>query len=101
MYKRNGMTTIPIQACCDADYTADGNRKLTSGYDFLLAGTAISWQAKKQTTVAQLTVEGEYAVMAHTEKELMWLTIRSTRPQNVKVCADNRLLRQSWVQSHL
>jgi hypothetical protein len=40
---------------------------------FLLAGTPISWQAKKQTTVAQSTVESEYAAMAHAAKELIWL----------------------------
>ena len=52
MYKRNGKLTIPIQAYCDANYAADGDRKSISRCLFLLAGAAISWQAKKQTTVA-------------------------------------------------
>jgi hypothetical protein len=37
------------------------------------AGCRIAWQAKKQTTVAQSTVESEYAAMAHTAKELIWI----------------------------
>src|SRR5437667_7876310 len=62
-----------VQAYCDADYAADGDRKSISGSLFTLAGSPISWQAKKQTTVAQSTVESEYAAMAHTAKEMIWL----------------------------
>lgn len=43
-------------------------QKSISGYVFILAGSPISWQAKKQTTVAQSTVEAEYAA-----KEVTWL----------------------------
>src|SRR5437667_1050348 len=64
---------ITIQGYCDADYAADGDRKSISGYVFTLAGSPISWQAKKQTTVAQSTVEAEYAAMAHAAKEMIWL----------------------------
>jgi Reverse transcriptase (RNA-dependent DNA polymerase) len=71
--KHNGDITETIQAYCDADYAADGDRKSISGTLFTLAGSPISWQAKKQTTVAQSTVESEYAAMAHAAKELLWL----------------------------
>ena len=94
--KRNGKVTVPIQAYYDADYAADGDRKSISGYLFLLAGAAISWQAKNQTMVAQSTVEGEYAAMAHAAKELIWLqNLLWVGSWNVKICADNPLLRQS------
>jgi len=69
----NGEITSPIQGYCDADYGAGEDRKSISGYIFLLAGAPISWQAKKQTTVAQSTVEAEYAAMAHAAKEMIWL----------------------------
>jgi hypothetical protein len=69
----NGNNTGPIQGYCDADYTADGGRKSISGLLFTLAGSPISWQAKKQTTVAPSTVELEYAAMAHVAKEAIWL----------------------------
>ncbi len=66
-------TIIPVQGYCDADYAAGDDRKSISGCLFTLAGSPISWQAKKQTTVAQSTVEAEYAAMAHAAKELIWL----------------------------
>jgi hypothetical protein len=62
-----------VQVYCDADYAAGEDRKSISGSLLTLAGCPISWQAKKQTTVAQSTVEGEYAAMAHTAKELIWM----------------------------
>jgi hypothetical protein len=63
----------PIQSYCDADYAMDSDRKSISGCVSTLAGSPITWQAKKQTTVAQSTVESEYAAMAHAAKELIWL----------------------------
>jgi Reverse transcriptase (RNA-dependent DNA polymerase) len=65
--------TKQVQVYCDADYAMDGDRKSISGLLFTLAGSPISWQAKKQTTVAQSTVESEYAAMAHAAKEMIWL----------------------------
>jgi hypothetical protein len=62
-----------VQVYCDADYALGEDRKLISGSLLTFAGCPISWQAKKQTTVAQSTVEGEYAAMAHTAKELIWM----------------------------
>jgi len=53
----NGEITGPIQGYCDADYGAAEDRKSISGYVFLLGCAPISRQAKKQTTVAQSTVE--------------------------------------------
>jgi len=49
------------------------NSKSISEYLFTLAGSPISWQAKKQTTVAQSTVEPEYAAIALAAKEAIWL----------------------------
>jgi Reverse transcriptase (RNA-dependent DNA polymerase) len=69
----NGNITDRIQCYCDADYAADGDRKSISGNLFTLAGAPISYQAKKQTTVAHSTVESEYAAMAHAAKEMIWL----------------------------
>ena len=73
VYSGKHNADITIQAYCDADYAADGNRKSISGCLFTLAGSPISYQAKKQTTVAQSTVESEYSAMAHAAKEMIWL----------------------------
>jgi transposase InsO family protein len=58
---------------CDADWgqSADDRRSVT-GYVFLLAGGAISWQSKKQKTVALSTVEAEYMAAAQSTKEALW-----------------------------
>ena len=39
----------------------------------MLAGSAISWQAKKQTIVALSTVESEYHALAQAIKKAIWL----------------------------
>jgi len=47
--------------------------KSMSGYIFLLAGGAISWNAKKQSLIALSTAKAEYIAMAHATKELLWI----------------------------
>ena len=69
----NGEITGPIWAYCDADYGAGEDRKSISGYVFMLTGSAISWQAKKQATVALSTVESEYNALAQAIREALWL----------------------------
>jgi hypothetical protein len=53
----HGDITKSIQPYCDTDYAMDCDRKSISGCVFTLAGSPISWNAKKQKTVAQSTVE--------------------------------------------
>jgi transposase InsO family protein len=72
-YGKHNDLTERIQCYCDADYAMDGDRKSISGNLFMLGDSPISYQAKKQTTVAQSTVESEYAAMAHAIKEMIWL----------------------------
>jgi hypothetical protein len=58
----------------DADWASDVNdHKSTSGYVFKLAGTAVSWSSKKQTSVALSSTEAEYIARAHAAKEAIWL----------------------------
>lgn len=49
------------QALCDADWAGDKDtRRSTTGYVFVLAGGAISWRSKLQSTVALSSTEAEY-----------------------------------------
>jgi len=58
---------------CDADWAQSKmDRRSITGYVFLLCGGAISWQSKKQKTVALSTVEAEYMAVTHASKEAIW-----------------------------
>jgi hypothetical protein len=50
-----------IYGYCDADWGSDiDDRRSITGYCFMLANGAISWQSKKQPTVALSSTEAEY-----------------------------------------
>ena len=58
----------------DSDWGEDvDNQKSTSGYVYTLAGRAIAWQSKKQTTVALSSTEAEYVAIALLAKERIWI----------------------------
>ncbi len=60
----------------DADWSGDLNdRKSTTGYYFKFEGNggAISWEVKKQATVALSTAEAEYQAMAAAVQEAIYL----------------------------
>lgn len=59
---------------CDADWATDANdRKYCTGYVFLRSGGAISWNSKRQPTVALSTTEAEYMALSAATQEAMWL----------------------------
>ena len=59
---------------CDADWAQDKDckRKSTSGYVFIMCGGAISWQSKKQSTIALSSTEAELMAITSSTKELLW-----------------------------
>lgn len=44
-----------------------------SGYTFLLANATVSWQSKKQTSVALSSTEAKYIAMGAAAKEALWI----------------------------
>ena len=67
-------SSLQVIGYCDADYAGDiDTRRSTTGYTFLLAGGAISWNSKKQPTVALSTSEAEHMAATHATKEEIWL----------------------------
>ncbi|QRW18725.1 integrase core domain protein [Rhizoctonia solani] len=57
----------------DADWGSNLlDRKSISGNVYLLGGAAVSWSAKKQPTVALLTMEAEYMALSHACTQAIW-----------------------------
>ena len=58
---------------CDADWASDTtNRKSVSGYVITMAGGAVSWSLKKQTSVALSTAKAEYMAATYVAKQVLW-----------------------------
>jgi hypothetical protein len=69
-----GGKDISLQGYCDADWGGDAStRKSTTGYVFFLGVGAISWNSKRQPTVALSTTEAEYMAASQSAKEAIWL----------------------------
>ena len=63
-----------IEGFSDADWnTLSGDSLSTTGYIFTLGGVAICWKSKKQTIIANSTIEVELIALASTSKEANWL----------------------------
>ena len=70
-FKRSNLT---LQGFSDADLGDDlDGRKSTTGYNFTLGGTAISWKSKLQGRVSLSTTEVEYIAISEAAKEMIWL----------------------------
>jgi len=57
----------------DAHWGSGDVRKSIGGYTFMLNGASISWNSKKQTTVALSSTEAEYKALTQAVKESIWL----------------------------
>jgi hypothetical protein len=65
----------PIQGFTDADWAScPETRRSIGGYCFLIGGAFITWQSKRQMTVAQSSTESEYVSLSTCTQEAMWLS---------------------------
>ena len=56
-----GLAKKPLDGFCDSNFAACvDTRRSTSGWTLIMYGGAVSWQSKKQPTVAVSTMEAEY-----------------------------------------
>ena len=71
-YKKGG--DEELVAYTDSDYAGDlEDRKITSGYVFLLSSRVVSWTSKKQPVVNLSTTEAEFIAAASCACQAIWL----------------------------
>lgn len=64
----------PLRGYCDADWAnCPIDRKSYTGYTFKLSGGPVSWESRKQPTVALSSTEAEYMALASATKEACYL----------------------------
>lgn len=71
MYEKNDLNLFGV---VDVDWSSDVvDRKSYSGFAFILAGSPISWEARKQKSVALSSTEAKYVAISEATKEAMYL----------------------------
>lgn len=74
VYSRGSQNDVKITGFCDADFAGDPeDRRSTTGFVFLVSGGAVTWNTKKQPTIALSTTEAEYMALTTAVQETMWL----------------------------
>ena len=68
----NGRIGGGIEFFMDVDWANHADRKSVSGYMATIAGGAVAWSSKKQSTVALSTAEAEYVAAVHVAKQVIW-----------------------------
>lgn len=64
----------PVEGYADADWGSNiDDRKSYTGYAFTYANGAISWESRKQKTVAVSSTEAEYMALSDSTKEAIYL----------------------------
>jgi hypothetical protein len=67
-------SSLSLCGYSDADYVGcRTERKSTSGTCQFLGSSLVSWSSRKQSTVAQSTIEAEYVVVAACYSQLLWM----------------------------
>lgn len=85
---------IPLLGWSDSDWGGESDtRRSTAGFVFTLAGGAITWQSKRQTSVTLSTAEAEFVAVALAAKGL-WLQsvieeLRLIPKPSLKIFCDN------------
>ena len=70
----NSKDNSDLHLFSDADWGSNtDDRRSISGYISTLSGGAVTWQSKKQPTVALSSMEAEYMALANAVKETKWL----------------------------
>lgn len=73
LYSAKAKHALQLVVYNDADWAGDpDSRKSISSYVTLLAGGAISWSSRRQSTIALSSTEAEYKSLTEACKEMTW-----------------------------
>ena len=77
---------------CNTDWASDADRKTISSYVITLAGGAMAWNSKKQSTVALSTTEAKYVTATHCAKQVIWhrSLLKIPLPSTSTIFSDNQ-----------
>ena len=64
---------LKLEMYADSDWGGSEDRKSITGYLALINGAPVSWQSKRQPTVALSSTEAEYMAATQATKEAIWL----------------------------
>jgi transposase InsO family protein len=68
------VSEIRLLGSCDADWAGDlDDRRSTTGYLFTIGTGCISWQTRKQSSVATSSTQAEYQALSMATREAIWL----------------------------
>lgn len=71
-FYRDGNTDM--LAYSDSDWASDSDeRRSTTGYVVVMQGGAVSWNSRRQQTIALSTCEAEYMALSAATQEVLWL----------------------------
>ncbi|MBW0536436.1 hypothetical protein O181_076151, partial [Austropuccinia psidii MF-1] len=70
---RDSGSTSAFECYVDANWGGEGNRS-THGFLLLHNNNPISWQSKRQATIASLTCQAEYMAMSFAARECLWIS---------------------------
>lgn len=63
-----------LQGFVDSDWASDAvDRKSYTGFCFVMSGSAVSWQSRKQKTVSLSSTESEYTALSEASREAVYL----------------------------
>jgi ribonuclease HI len=75
IYKKQNLNgKFNVYGYVDSDWASDATtRKSTTGYIFFMNGKPISWNSRKQNSVALSSTEAEYMALSEAVQEALWL----------------------------
>lgn len=92
----NSDSKVTVSAYCDSDWAGDkSDRRSTTGYCVYVNDNLISWNTKKQQTVALSSAEAELMAITEAVKEVIWIREMMTEMKYeihtpMKIYSDNQ-----------